>query len=360
MKEIAVVSAREEWHHPRRRCRQSGGTGMHMKTDIPFKDWTGWNDSRYKPNHFFQSYEWFSVVTATWKDLEIKIRLIDDCLALPVFSRRMGPLVLEGSPLRGYATPYGGFLGEEHQEFKTEYLAGDFNEIILQPNQACSDSGWQQKKTVIIDLRPGADAVWKAMKAETRNQIRKAEKSNVIVVNCSGLDWIEPVYSIYESTFRRQQLPTPSPIELFHQIADQLMQNHLRVYTAIYDGTIVAYAIIGFDSRTAYYIDGGLDRAYGHVCPSNIIQWEVIRWVIAGHFEIYDMNGANIDSIATFKTGFGGSVVPFMAKEYTPSMLGTVAWMGYNIMRPAIKRFAAMSRRNFSSGEVSGTSDTGR
>lgn len=313
-----------------------------MITDAEFETWEGWKDSRYAPNHFFQTYEWLSVVKATWIDLKITIRMIDGQFALPVFSRRMGPLVLEGSPLRLHSTPYGGFLGGGPQEFKREYMTGDFNELTLQP--CCTDdrAGWELKKTIIIDLRNGCDAIWSGMKSETRNQVRKAMKSNVKVDIRRDAEWVEPVYEIFTKTYERQKVKAPVGIELFRQIAEKLVPEHALVFTAVYDERIVAYAIICFDEKTAYYLDGGLDRRYRQVCPTNIIQWEVVQWAVARHLQSYDMCGANMESIANFKAGFGGEVVNFPTREYTPTILGAVAWTGYNMLRPAIKRFGGM------------------
>ncbi len=316
-----------------------------MKQEIPFAEWDGWNDRRFAPNHFFQTYDWFAVLASVSPGLEIVIRVFDDRLALPVFRRRIGPLTLEGSPLRGFFTPYGGFLGGEATRFSAEQLEGDFNEILLPPGGAYADADWGTLKTIVIDLRGGCDSAWAAMRSEMRNKIRKAQKANVTVRLRTDSDWVKPVFAIFTRTYERQGVPLPNRIDFFYSIAKRLVPGSAAVFTAEIGDSIVGYVIASFDSQRSYYLDGGLDREYGTAYPSNILHWEVIRWSVGRGLEAYDMNGANMESIASFKRGYGGEETTYRVKEYTRTLLGRVAWSGYTMLRPAMKAIERSMRK---------------
>jgi hypothetical protein len=306
-------------------------------TDVSYKEWDGWGTGRFPANHFYQTYEWFHVLTSTWDDLEIRIRSFEENEALPVFARKMGPIVLEGSPLRGYFTPYGGYLGNSHISHIEELLWGDFSEACLPPPRDDHQKFWNASKTVILDLRQGTDAIWKAMKTETRKQIKKAMHSNVEIRQCSGSEWVDTAYEIFIKTYTRQHLSPPAPKRFYSQIAAVLPPESLKVFMAYYEGKPVAYSIIGLHDRTIYGVDGGLDRDYQHVRPKNLLHWHIIQWAIGQGYASYDMVGGNIESIAAFKLGFGGLLTEYSTVEFTPTILGKVAWHGYTMFRPVIK-----------------------
>jgi hypothetical protein len=306
-------------------------------SEQPFESWSGWGMPCYAPNHFYQTKEWFTVLTSTWTKLQIKIRTLDNQAALPVFCRKAGPLVMEGSPLRGYFTPYGGFLGQADPQLITRLLKGDFIEASNPPPIDPRLTQWNANMTVLVDLRLGADAIWKLMTDQNRKQTKKAMKNNVQVRMNEDDTWVEPAYEILIKTYSRQHLAPPAPKLFYQHMAAMLDRASSRVFTAYYNGTPVAYAIIGIHDKTVYGIDGGMDRAFQHVRPNNLVMWCIMQWALERGFTTFDMVGGDVPGIAHFKMGCGGAAVQYPSIVTTPTVLGKTAWRAYPILRPTIK-----------------------
>ena len=77
----------------------------------------------------------------------------------------------------------------------------------------------------------------------------------------------------------------------------------------------------------AFYASGCRDPERPDVPGSHLLQWEVIRWLKANGFTLYDVGlqfagpqwfnvpSAKEESIAIFKRGFGGLTVPLVTAE---------------------------------------------
>ncbi len=307
---------------------------------IPYNQWEGWNDQQFRPSHFYQSREWFDVLTKTWSNLKIEILLAGDTVALPIFVQQRGPLRLIGSPLRGFFSPYGGFFdGSTILEF-SQLLKGDFCEATLFPGiHAMGD--WKKQKTIILDLTCGIDALWSGLDKDARNQVRQAERFGVEIKDINNTSWVDPYYELVKTTYLRQRLPVPASISFYRSIAQQLVPNQAKVLLAYTGATVIAGGIFGFHGNTIYFLDGASDRKYQNLRSNNLIQWHIIKWAVNSGLTTYDMIGANIPGIAKFKLSFGGHEVEYMAMEWTPTVLGKIAWKIYQKFRSQIKKINA-------------------
>lgn len=314
---------------------KTGQVNNHL---TPFQIWDGWQDPNFRPSHLYQTREWFEVLTKTWPGLKIKMLMVNETTAAPLFIQRRGPLCLVGSPLRGFFTPYGGLMGTGDPANLPDYMHGDFCEISLPPGWTARNY-WQKQKTILLDLSPGLDKIWLKMDGTTRRQIRQGERRGAVIREETGSSWIKPFYNLVHGTYARQHLPPPAPLAFYQNIAHHLMPAHAKVLMIYSEGVAIAGSIIGWDNNTVYGIDRGADRNYQHLRPSNLTDWAIIQWAIEAGLKCFDMVGGNIPGIAQYKMGFGGNEVEYPSLTWTPTLLGGLAWGGYQKLRAPIKQF---------------------
>ena len=314
---------------------------MNFSTEInffPFISWDHWSNKKFKPNHFYQTKEWFSVLTNTWDDLKIEILQIGNEYAIPIFYQKKGVLKLVGSPIRGLFTPYGGFLGENQYSQIQQLINGDFCEISLKPGISINSEKWSKNRTIITNIDNDLNKLWKNIKKETRSQIRQSEKNELEVIDCKSDSWVEPYFELVKLTYSRQNLKVPSTKKFYFQISEKLLPYHAKVLLIYFKKTVIAGGIFTLLGDTINFLDGASNREYQNLRPNNLLQWEIIKWASKNGFSSYDMIGANLPGIANFKQSFGGNLVDYQSITWTPTFIGKLSWLFYEKFRNIFKR----------------------
>jgi hypothetical protein len=100
----------------------------------------------------------------------------------------------------------------------------------------CPDSGRilgfirQPIQTLIIDLQQTTDAIMAVFRANTRNEIRRAEREAVL---CRAVSSFDRFLALYEGMSYRQALP-PTPTGYLQSLGE-----HLCITEAVLDGNVV-------------------------------------------------------------------------------------------------------------------------
>jgi len=128
-----------------------------------------------------------------------------------------------------------------------------------------------------IDLNPQSDSIFKSFTDTTRRNIRKAEKSGVIVRHESSLEATKLFYQLNCLTRRDHGLP-PQPRKFFQELWETIIsQGNGFITTASYRDRAIAgniYLIFGNDALYKY---GASNRTFQNLRPSNLIMWEGIK-----------------------------------------------------------------------------------
>ncbi len=153
-----------------------------------------------------------------------------------------------------------------------------------------------------LQLRPGKmcmhlfltadpDQMWKSFKAKVRNQVRKAEKSNITAVS-GGRELLDEFYRVY--IVRMHQLGSPAyPHKLMKTILTVLPDGR-RIFTVrLGELTIGA----GFVTCLGGFVESpwaATLNKYNSLCPNNLLYWSVIKYYCLAGAKCFDFGRCTV------------------------------------------------------------------
>ncbi|MDO8576163.1 MAG: peptidoglycan bridge formation glycyltransferase FemA/FemB family protein [bacterium] len=177
----------------------------------------------------------------------------------------------------------------------------------------------------ILDISKPEEQLLKEMRKTTRYTIKKMEKEGVLITQSTDPAAMEQFWSIYESTFERQQ---------FTPFSQTYLQTEFELYSkdgqAVFffgahkDETVAAAIIIFWGGQAFYHHSGSKAGAGSNV--SYLLQWRVIQeakrrgctlynfWGIAPE----DRPGHAWAGLSLFKKGFGGFAEAYLHAQDKP------------------------------------------
>ena len=229
--------------------------------------------------------------------------------------------------------------------------------IQIEPNVLANNTTIQQynnlvsshhplftKYSFVLDLTKSEDELVKTMHSKTRYNINVARKHGVVIANDDSQGAFDAYLSLSKETTSRQKFYANN--ESYHR----RMWNTLhpagiaKLFTAVYQGKILAAWIIFVWHDTIYYPYGASYREYREVMAPSLLLWEIARWGQRHGYKKFDLWGAlgpHPDGedpwfgFHRFKQGFNPNLVefvgsydlvlhPFLYRLYT--LADTVRW----------------------------------
>jgi CelD/BcsL family acetyltransferase involved in cellulose biosynthesis len=238
-----------------------------------------------------------------------------------LLTKKYGLRIL-GSPMAGWTTSYVGFnlrtevprrqaleallpwafgeLGCAHLEIRDRFLTeADLGGLGLR---------WAAAPTAVIDLAPGEDALFGAMASACRRNIRKAEKSGVVIEEVhDDPQFAEQFYDQLRDVFAKQNLVPTYPVDRVRSLIRNLAPTgHLLLLRARDpDGRCIATAVLPWFHRTMYFWGGASYRPDQHLRPNEALIWHALRWARARGIREFDFVGGN-----SYKQKYGTTEVP--------------------------------------------------
>ena len=116
-------------------------------------------------------------------------------------------------------------------------------------------------------------------KANTRRNIKKAERSGLTVNIDNSLLSVKYFYRLNCLTRRRLGYPS-QPFSFFRQVHKYaISQGYGIVVSAFLSNTCVAAAVYFFFGDQAIFKFGASDLEYQYIRPNNLVMWEAIKWL---------------------------------------------------------------------------------
>jgi len=166
----------------------------------------------------------------------------------------------------------------------------------------------QHKVAMTLALPPGEDAAWKGFDNKVRNQVRKAEKSN-LEARVGGAELVGDFYAVFCRNMRDLGTPVYSR-RLFEEVA--LTIPGTRVFSIRLNGAPVAAGItIGYRDAVENPWASSL-REHRALNPNMLLYWTMLRDAIGRGFKIFDF-GRSTPGEGTyhFKKQWGAVESPF-------------------------------------------------
>lgn len=128
--------------------------------------------------------------------------------------------------------------------------------------------------TLILDLKPDSEFLWNNFSKKVRNAIRKAVKSNLVVM--MGKEYVNEFYDIFSKNMRDLGTPVHN-FSFFSNILSEF-PNQANILITSYEEKIVGAMFLLQFKDTTYAPWVSSDRQYFHLNPNNMLYWEAIKY----------------------------------------------------------------------------------
>ena len=213
---------------------------------------------------------------------------------------------------------------EEVADLLIKYLQKNFKQITLihSPSLKNEKSFLQNKwevtvrQTYHISLSD-FNSIEDKFGRDVKRKIKKARDSGVQV---SSVEITEKniilFYELWRSSFERQNIKLPANRDQFVHFLKSLDNNKLcRLYFAYYLDKVVSGRLEILTDNVVYDLIAGNDSEYLGIGAGSFLMWQILK-DMSGKYSIFDFVGADVSSIAAFKSRFGGKIVShFMTKR---------------------------------------------
>ena len=282
---------------------------------------------------FLQTKEWLEfqkeVGHKVWRfdDQKIKANIIR--LGLPLGKSMLyiphGPEIFFDNISGGLKNEVDNFLrylknlAKENKSIfvKIEPLSDIVTETIFRKGMKKSKKEIQPSKSVILNLNLSEEELLGRMHHKTRYNINLSEKKGL---KLEESDNVEVFWKLLKQTAKKDQFST-HPKEYYEKMLN-FFQGNGELKTKLFlvklnNNRAIGGAIIMVYHNSAYYLHGAMDREYKSLMTPYFMHWEIIKWLKARGYKLYDFWG--IDSrkwpgVTRFKLGWGGDL-----KEYPGS-----------------------------------------
>lgn len=185
----------------------------------------------------------------------------------------------------------------------------------------------------IIDLSPGAAAVFAGMSGNRRKGIRRAERDGLSVRRVTESAEVDACYALFAETYARVRLPLADR-SLFES-AFRLLGARARFYLAECDGNPLAARAMLLTDETIYDWYAGSTLEGDNRCAGELIVWQALQDACALGLRRFDFGGG------------GNPLQPYGPREFKRRFGGaSVFYNRYNVpMAPVRCGLAACARQ---------------
>jgi hypothetical protein len=185
-------------------------------------------------------------------------------------------------------------------------------------------------KTYRVDLSVGESKLWKSLKPQMRNKIRKAERNGIVVSNDTSPDFASYYFDMLKAVFKRQGLVPTYGLDRIEKVIQLLSASgNVSTFTAWRDSEALATLLLLHDKRNTYFWGGA---SYSSAYPygaNDVIHWEAFKYSIKRGIVCYDTCGGS-----GYKKKFGGYPVELPAGHnsinHIFSIVRNIAYSSYS------------------------------
>jgi hypothetical protein len=185
------------------------------------------------------------------------------------------------------------------------------------------DRGGNGYRTLVVDLAPSLDELRKRLDQKWRNQLNRAEKNGLKLIEGNDGQAYHLFASIYKEMWARKKFETSVDVDEFSRIQESLAESErMKVLICSQGDTPVAGIVCSKMGNTAIYLLGATSDSGLQAKGAYLLQWAMIQRLKADGVQFYDLGGINPESnpgVYHFKQGLSGQdvwgVAPFESCE---------------------------------------------
>ena len=289
--------------------------------------------------HFQQSIEW-AKIKSNWKNDIILVRNKENKIIgsisiltrkIPLFGNLMyaprGPICdIHDRNVLSKLTDGIKELGKEYKaftfKFEPDVIVQDeeFKKIMIELGYTIKnkeknfDEEIQPKKVFRLSLKGKTeDEIFQGFHSKHRNMVRAAIKRGAEVRVGTRSD-LPTFQKIMEETGERDSFIIRK-LDYFEKIYDTLGEKHIKLLMAYHEDKPIAGTLIAIYGNKAWYMYAASSNEDRELMPNYLLQWELIKMLLAMKIEIYDFRGIGgaheNEGLYRFKSRFGGEFIEF-------------------------------------------------
>jgi FemAB-related protein (PEP-CTERM system-associated) len=159
------------------------------------------------------------------------------------------------------------------------------------------------KVTMILNLPPNSENLWKKFRSEIRNRIRKAEKAG-LKINKGDITHLDDFYRVFAINMR--DLGTPVYSKTFFKNMLEEFPDSVRIFSVLLKHEVIGAGILVFFKDTLEMPWVSSMRKYFKLAPNNLLYWEAIKYACEKGLKYFDFGRSSWNSgTFTFKKRWG-------------------------------------------------------
>lgn len=237
--------------------------------------------------------------------------------------------------------PYGGFVGEmEYFHLFVELLEASLRKdgihyIRIGKNyqtQFPELQGYQREiaYTHVLDLsQMTEDILWTNYKKRVRRDVRKAEKSSIMIQEVTNPKEIDTLFNLYLQTMKRNEAYNVWTRQTLYAIYHHLVQKgEGKILLARLKDEIIAGIILLFSPETVYYFFAASGQKFLSLCPNDLLVHHGICLTIRKGKRFFDLMTSQKEDVAlmNFKEKWGAQKYPFYFYKKSLNPIRTWVW----------------------------------
>ncbi len=168
---------------------------------------------------------------------------------------------------------------------ETRAMGGEYLELRHTRQLFPSFPSKQHKVAMILPLAENQEKQWSALDRKIRNQVRKAEKSELRVTQ-GGVELVEPFYDVFAHNMR--DLGTPVyPRQWFQQILATFPDN-ARAFCVWHGDQPIAASYVFWHGDTMEVPSASALRSFNPMCPNTLLYWEMLKFAAGRGLRNFD------------------------------------------------------------------------
>jgi len=311
----------------------------------------------------FQTRPWIHFIARTQNAEPVIAALREDNETLGYFTglivKKFGFRIL-GSPFPGWSTPYIGFnlkpgvSRRTAMEALTDFAFDDLkcHHLELMDRRMvpedCAHLGFERLMfdSFEVDVSLAEDQIWKNMRHDGRQCIRRAAKCGVQVEEASDLSFADEHYAQLKHVFAVKNSVPPFGVERIRQLIELAHPsgNLLMLRARNKEGICIATSIFAAMNQIMFHWGAASWRHYSQVRPNEPLVWYAIKYWKERGISTFELIGRG-----DYKLKFGSRpiVIPWvrMSRNPTISLFRTAAQKAFWTAQSAAGRVAHMADR---------------
>lgn len=203
---------------------------------------------------------------------------------------------------------------------RPQLLDNDYNRIKF------SDLGFRlapmhlyAEHTSILDLKKDPNDILSSMRRQTRYEIKKSIKENILVKRYDDDESVQEFCAIQRDTAKRQNF-IPSSENFINELVKEF-KGKIYIYKSFTsDKKLLSLGLVIFCNGEADYFEAASTDISRHYPGAYALQWKIINDAIAAKCDRYNLWGIAYNhnpkhryaKVTTFKHGFGGSDIAYL------------------------------------------------